>query len=287
MKDFYKYLPINKTSPIKDLLVVNSGHTRIQPNSAYPASDHPKHHHFRFQDGRRIDEYQVVYISQGKGVFESESSGVHEISAGDCFLLFPGEWHRYKPHTDSGWTENWVGFTGEVSFLQNTSILSRKNPLVRIGLQDQILELFCTIFDLVRSDYTATEYAMSGATNHLLGSIITAKKRELLHINTHTDDIIAKAKLRIQENYNQAISMEELARELNVSYVWFRTCFKKHTGFAPYEYLQNVRLNHAKILLQNSYLSIKEIAEASGFSSQYHFSKMFKLKTGKAPTEFR
>lgn len=287
MRDFYKYLPANKASRIKDLVVINAGHTRIPAHSDYPASTHPTHHHFRFQEGRRIDEYQVVYISQGKGIFESESFGRSPINSGDCFLLFPGEWHRYKPDPDCGWTENWVGFSGEVAFLQQSSIISPTSPVVKVGLHEEILKLFDTIFQLVKNDYTAAEFAVSGATNYLLGLILTARKRELLRINSHTDEIIAKAKMRIHQNYEKITFIDEIAKELNISYVWFRTCFKKHTGLSPYEYLQEVRLNAAKILLQNSNLSIKEIADASGFNSQYQFSKIFKLKTGKSPSEYR
>mgnify|MGYP001262989421 FL=1 len=108
-----------------------------------------------------------------------------------------------------------------------------------------------------------------------------------MKISSKTDEIIMKAKVRLEENYDTGISMEEIAEELNISYVWFRTYFKKHTGFSPYEYLLNIKINNAKILLQSTNYSVKEIAALSGFNSQYQFSKIFKLKTGKPPTDFK
>ena len=78
-----------------------------------------------------------------------------------------------------------------------------------------------------------------------------------------------------------------LASELNISYVWFRTYFKKHTGFSPYDYQLNIRINHARLLLKNSSISVKEISQSSGFESQQQFSKTFKKKSGQTPVQFR
>ena len=288
MKNFYKYIQVNQSFNYKDLIVVNAGHTKVLPNSAYPATNHPSHHNFNFHLGRVIDEYQIIYISEGYGVFESKSQKKIKINPGTIIFLFPGEWHRYKPDKKCGWTENWIGFKGDVTLLTNSSsLISIETPIIEIGLQDNILKTFYNIFDLVQADFTGAEYTISGAANYLLGLILTHRKRMSMKISTKTDEIIMKAKVRLEENYDSGISMEEIAEELNISYVWFRTYFKKHTGFSPYEYLLNIKINNAKILLQSTNYSVKEIATLSGFNSQYQFSKIFKLKTGKPPTEYK
>ena len=87
--------------------------------------------------------------------------------------------------------------------------------------------------------------------------------------------------------FDQKVNLEEIAGQLHISYVWFRTYFRKHTGFSPYDYLLNIRINHASLLLANSNLSIKEIALASGFHSQQQFSKTFRNKTGVSPREYK
>ena len=61
---------------------------------------------FSYESGRILDEYHFVLITEGKGIFESKSAGIKNVNTGDGFLLFPGEWHRYKPIKQSGWTEN-------------------------------------------------------------------------------------------------------------------------------------------------------------------------------------
>ena len=75
------------------LTVSTVGYQHIAPGEAYPPKGHPQAYSFQAGRGRVLDEYQFVYISRGRGVFESKSLGQATVGEGDMFLLFPGEWH--------------------------------------------------------------------------------------------------------------------------------------------------------------------------------------------------
>ena len=47
------------------------------------------------------------FISKGKGIFESRHGGKYELVPGSLYLLYPHEWHRYRPLTSTGWEEFW------------------------------------------------------------------------------------------------------------------------------------------------------------------------------------
>lgn len=288
MDDFYKYIQVNQEYAFEELVVRNAGHTHIEPDTEYPPGQHPDHHHFSFRQGRVIDEYQLIYITAGKGVLQTKSGGKFEIRAGDGFLIFPGEWHRYKPDTRSGWTENWVGFKGNNSFLQSSEhLLSRNSPMFSIGMDDRLIRQLSNIFEMVKSDFVGAEYVLSGSVIFLIGHILTHLKRQELKITSQTDEIIMTAKSLLEGQFSEKVNLEGIASQLNISYVWFRTYFKKHTGFSPYDYLLNIRINHARLLLKNSNRLVKEISQSSGFESQQQFSKTFKKKTGLSPVQFR
>jgi mannose-6-phosphate isomerase-like protein (cupin superfamily) len=179
MDDFYKYIQVNQEYAFEELVVRNAGHTHIEPDTEYPPDQHPDHHHFSFRQGRVIDEYQLIYITAGKGVLQTKSGGKFEISAGDGFLIYPGEWHRYKPDTRSGWTENWVGFEGNNSFLQSSEhLLSRKSPMFSIGMDDRLIRQLSNIFEMVKSDFVGAEYVLSGSVIFLIGHILTHLKNK-------------------------------------------------------------------------------------------------------------
>jgi AraC-like DNA-binding protein len=63
--------------------------------------------------------------------------------------------------------------------------------------------------------------------------------------------------------------------------------FRNAYGVTPYEYLNQRRINTAKLLLRNSTLGIEEIAVQTGFPDHNYFSKYFKKKVGVSPSRFR
>lgn len=288
MVDFFKYLQANNEYPYDDLVVINAGHAHVVAGSSYPPTQHPTHHHFSFQHGRVLDDYHLVHISEGKGILETQSTGRNRLVAGQAFMLFPGEWHRYRPDKEVGWTESWVGFKGQVRMLNASGhLISRAKPIINIGPDDRVSNLFNAVFERVRNEIVGSEYVLSGAVIHLLGYLLTLLKRQELKITSRTDEIILTAKSIMENQFAEKVRLEDIAEELKISYAWFRKYFKRNTGFSPYDYLLNIRINHAKLLLKNSGMSVKEISMAAGFESQQQFCRTFKGKTGQTPMEFR
>ncbi|MBQ8894795.1 MAG: helix-turn-helix transcriptional regulator [Clostridia bacterium] len=89
------------------------------------------------------------------------------------------------------------------------------------------------------------------------------------------------------EHYaHPAISNESLAALCGISTVYFRKCFSAAYGLPPMKYLQDLRIEKAKSLLQSDYSTISQVAESVGFCSIYHFSKMFRRAVGISPREY-
>ena len=78
-----------------------------------------------------------------------------------------------------------------------------------------------------------------------------------------------------------------LARECNISEVYFRKLFAKHLGVSPKQYIINIRLQKAKQLLSEGSMKISAVSEACGFSSPYHFCREFRRHIGVSPSEYR
>ena len=87
----------------------------VAPGQSYPPGDHPKRYLFSTETGRVLNEFQMVYITSGSGMFRSKSFNdgrLTRISEGDMLVLFPGEWHSYYPEKETGWKEYAIGFAG-------------------------------------------------------------------------------------------------------------------------------------------------------------------------------
>ena len=73
------------------VLWVNTvGFQSIQPDSPYPLKDHPSGYFFNAQKGRVLREYQLVYITKGRGLFSSETTPEKQVCKGRLMVLFPG-----------------------------------------------------------------------------------------------------------------------------------------------------------------------------------------------------
>lgn len=91
----------------------------------------------------------------------------------------------------------------------------------------------------------------------------------------------------IYENYSESISLSNLAEKLQINYSYLSTLFKTEVGIGFSEYLNNIRLEKAKEMLDSGERKLKKIAADSGFVSYSYFLNMFKKKYGVTPTEYQ
>lgn len=90
----------------------------------------------------------------------------------------------------------------------------------------------------------------------------------------------------IEENYSNNITLDNLTSLTSYGKSYLLRSFTKQVGVSPYRYLQNVRLNHAKKMLEQGILPI-DAALLSGFSDQSHFTNFFKEFIGLTPKQYQ
>lgn len=98
---------------------------------------------------------------------------------------------------------------------------------------------------------------------------------------------LSKILHKIECDITKPIFIDELAEEAGLSASHFIRAFKQSVGCAPYNYVSNYRLEHAKSLLKLTSMSITEISLECGYSSSSHFSNAFRKKMGTTPTRYR
>jgi AraC-like DNA-binding protein len=102
-----------------------------------------------------------------------------------------------------------------------------------------------------------------------------------------SDGQIAKALRLLHEQSNKAWSVESLAKQVGMSRSVFAQRFKTVVGEAPMEYLTRCRIHKASRLLQESSMSITQIANMIGYESDASFNKAFKRRLGVSPGIYR
>jgi AraC-like DNA-binding protein len=285
-ESFVKYIHAGPLDKEWGLYLTVAGFAQIPPDSTYPPNVHPSGYFFTWEKGRILQEYQVNYITKGSGVFETADSQVQVVS-GSILVLRPGMWHRYKPDSQTGWNEHYIGFNGDFCRnLFNEGFFPQSKPVLYVGFQESLLKLFLEIIQLVKDEKTGHQQVCAANTILALSKILSVVRNQEF-AGKSIERTIRKACMYFRENLNTNINMEQLAKELNVGYSYFRQMFRKYTGISPTQYHLSLRIQNAKDLLISTDLSVKEIAINLGFESYFYFSRIFKDKTGTSPMDFR
>ncbi|MDR1518428.1 MAG: AraC family transcriptional regulator [Dysgonamonadaceae bacterium] len=283
----FKYLLVTEKDKNFGITVNTVGFQPIAPNALYPSADHPKSYYFNPNKGRILSEYQIVYISKGGGSFSSANTKQTEVKKGQAFILFPGQWHTYKPSKETGWNEYYIGFEGAIADqLFENKFITKKNQILDVGVNEDLVNLFSTAIRVAKEDKTASQQYLGGIVFHILG-LILYHSQNITFESRESAQIIERAKIIMIENFNKNIDIKEIAENLGTSYSWFRKVFKEYTGYAPAQYFQELKLRKAKESLAETNLSIKEIAFKLNFCSYEYFLSFFKKKVGMTPLEYR
>lgn len=136
-----------------------------------------------------------------------------------------------------------------------------------------------------RTDQIPREASLSLMLYHILIMLLGSDEQEDApdEQRGHVDDAIRY----IREHYSEKISLEDMARHVNMSQFHFARVFKKSCGYSPHEFVMMTRINHAKHLLGTTELPVKVIAQMVGYQNVTTFTNAFGNRVGVSPSMFR
>ncbi len=152
------------------------------------------------------------------------------------------------------------------------------DTIIALPVQNTALyvESFKNLMSLLLFDGNKSE--MMSVFYHLL---------HLLSLESAACKTLKPALEYIEKNYQHSdISNEFLAKQCNISEIYFRNLFRKHYNTTPHQFITDLRIKKAEQLLSEGKFKVYAISEKCGFTNQYHFSRIFKKKVGLTPSEY-
>lgn len=227
--------------------------------------------------GPGVREYYMLHlIIEGEGYFNGT-----KLKAGDFFVTHPFERIRYYANPDNPWNYIWILLNGDkvTEFLSSYGFYSEKGYGSYDGVEN-VSHISNTIF---AKDFIIVNNEMALNMAKLLFSFNNAQKETSGVKQKH----LTKAIEFMDGKYHEGISPKNVADFVALSEKYLYSLFKAEKGISVQEYLNNLRIEKAKVLLEKSNLNISEIAYSIGIEDPLHFSRFFRQKNGCSPKQYR
>lgn len=260
---------------------------------------------------RKLDEYVLIFMKSGE-LHLSENGTAYRLRKGDVFLLEPGLRHEgVEKHICAYY---YIHFS-------HADIASRqvvdRNALARHFLLDEKQ----TSTDDSNLCYIGKHFALNGQsamlqTMHAMDELCELYRRkqynrkltalqfarllielsrehllaELYQDNERNSSSFIKVNALLEyihRHYFEKMASADIERLFDSNFDYLNRNFKRMTGYPIVQYLNHVRIDRAKELLQATDLSIGEVGYLSGLNDPYYFSKVFKKHVGLSPLQYR
>lgn len=238
------------------------------------------------------NHYLFHYILSGTGtLMADDSKGVtqtYSIKSMQGFMIFPNQITTYVADRQLPWEYVWLEFDGlRVKSLLDTIGLSLDKPVyharnknLREDMANEMLYISRhkdeSPFHLIGHLYLFLDYLLRSAADE-----------QLEHGSKLREFYIHEALTYIEHNFQNEITIEDIAGVCGLNRTYFGKIFKEALGKTPQEFLLNYRMLKAAELLKLTSLSIGDIGLAVGYANQMHFSRAFKNNYGISPREWR
>lgn len=267
----------------------------------YAVYRHDLHYGYAFP-GHWHEEYEIIYVKEGifRFLVNGELFCVHKDQA---LFLDQCAIHAF-PENDSRGCYISILFGKKFLFPASSSYICQQFyseiPSQRVSLTQKLTEetgwqrdILSQIRRLDRLSCTTSESALTIQIALLTIMDTLRSEKSYSPIQNHPlvqNESIREALLYIHQNYDEKISVQDIAWALHLSVNHFIRIFKFMLGTTPQKYIQTYRVQQAISIMstvpENSFLSIAEIAAAVGFNDVNYFSRSFKKVTGMTPSQY-
>jgi AraC-like DNA-binding protein len=264
-----------KTNTVLEQLYVT--HIGYFPRAAF---------HYRDRKNGCTDNI-LIYCTGGKGWYIIDNRRF-EVKVNE-FVIIPATTAHLRYGSDDAhpWTIYWVHFSGKDmnTFNRNFSIGAFDGPR-HIHANEKGIELWNAMFQSLKMGFGKDNLSKASLyLYHFIATFLYPDKgsAEQSTINNRINDTVRY----MQQQLSATLTVEDLAKKIDLSPSHFSSLFKQATGMSPLNYFIHLKLQKACLLLYTTDMKIKDVAEAIGYDDPFHFSRLFKKSMDVSPEQYR
>ncbi len=234
---------------------------------------------------RTFPYYSIEYVVHGSGYLKLQDQ-TFDLNSGAVFSYGPGVPHDITNDPDAPLVKYFVDFWGK----QATSLLHscklQPGRVARVFPPNILSSLFD---ELVQSGLQQGRRNGELCVKLLecLALKITGANAPLKGIETLAYATYQHCRQRIEKDFIKLRNLDQIAAECHADKAYLCRLFRRYDQQSPYQLLLRFKMNHAAERLQQQGILVKQVAQETGFTDQFHFSRVFKNILGLAPNSFR
>lgn len=229
--------------------------------------------------------YRFQYTISGSGILEIDGQE-YILNENDAFFIFLPSNTRYFPNPNVNKSWRFLYFTFIVTPAIKTlasDCLSATTPTFQLAPSSDVILSLVSIMHRRKSGALYEPLLTSAATLDFLYRLHYHATQDKLKLSVRNQRIIAL----MQERFATLGGVDSIANHFHISTKHLSREFSKEVGTTPIEYLTKIRIDHSKLLLENTTFTLQEIAEKCGYSNAKYFSKVFHKRENMSPGEYR
>ncbi len=225
----------------------------------------------------------TLYAENTKG-----ESITYKIKSGQGFMIFPHQICTYIADHDIPWEYVWIEFDGlRAKETIELAGLSIDQPVYR-ALYKDIAETMKNEMLYIVNHKEESPFHLIGHLYLFIDSFVRSSTSTKTTGGTRLRDFYIKEAITyIEQNFQNDISIEDIAVSCGLNRSYFGKIFREEMGKSPQEFLISYRMTKATELLKITRLSIADIGNGVGYPNQLHFSRAFKNVYGISPRQWR
>lgn len=238
------------------------------------------------------NHYLFHYVISGTGkLFAYDKNGEtkeYSIKSMQGFMIFPDQITMYVADKDLPWEYVWVEFDGlRAKAVVETAGFSLDQPIYK-ARSKELREEMMKEMNYIAENGSSSPFDLIGHLYLFIDHLTRSTEGVKVHHSSKLRDFyIHEAIEFVEHNFQNDISVEDIADVCGLNRSYFGKIFKEALGKSPQEFLLNYRMVKAAELLKLTKLSVGDISSAVGYGNQLHFSRAFKNIYGVSPKKWR
>lgn len=238
------------------------------------------------------NHYLFHYVISGTGkLFAYDKNGEtkeYSIKSMQGFMIFPDQITMYVADKDLPWEYVWVEFDGlRAKAVVETAGFSLDQPIYK-ARSKELREEMMKEMNYIAENGSSSPFDLIGHLYLFIDHLTRSTEGVKVHHSSKLRDFyIHEAIEFVEHNFQNDISVEDIADVCGLNRSYFGKIFKEALGKSPQEFLLNYRMVKAAELLKLTKLSVGDISSAVGYGNQLHFSRAFKSIYGVSPKKWR